>query len=366
MALPFNPDNLTQTGPIIPIEQAVRPQGLSISRDGTLVRFDTGIGVSNLGRLVVPVAHRAVGSSGNVVLAPDRFPAAVYVNGAVSPDGKSLAVAIHEFEDTSEGPISDIWILDFNTGSRRALTRGGTSDYPAWSANGDSIYFVNSGVNDDIMVMAASGRGGARKVMPVSPFPTLADLTVSADGIWAAAASGFTLHIDAQSRIRLWNLQSLGPDFRGIVLETPNGNPRHLDFSPTGRYLAFEDQGAIFVLPMDDVNSTPFQIWENSMSLPRWAADESKLLARHDDGHILYVDVQTDPVFATLGAARELIESGDRDTPPHLFDVFTSTAELTTLTAYLVPNSGVEASADSVDHSVDVHFVINLPAQLAK
>ncbi len=366
MALPFNPDKLSQTGPIIPIEQAVRPQGLSISREGTLAWIDTGIGVSSLSRLVVPVAHRVVGSSGNVVLAPDRFPAAVYVNGAVSPDGKSLAVAIHEYDDTSEEPISDIWILDFTTGSRRALTQGGTSDYPAWSAAGDSIYFVNNGVNDEIMVMAASGRGSARKVMPVSTFPTLADLTVSSDGVWAGAASGFTLHIDAQSRIRLWNLRSTDSDFRGIVLDTPNGNPRHLDFSPTGRYLAFEDQGAIFVLPMDDVNSTPFQIWENSMSLPRWAAHESRLLARHDDGHILYVDVQTNPVFATLGVPRELVEAGDRDTPPHLFDVFTGTPDLTYLSAYLVPNSGVDASADSDQQSVDVHFIINLPAHLAR
>ncbi len=362
MALPFDIDKLKQTGPIISIERLVDPQSLSISKDGTLVRTRAGITFAGPATAVVPVIYRKVGPSGDLTSGLDRFPAAFYANGVVGPDGKMAAVAIHEFDEASGARSSDIWILDFATGGRRALTRGGRSDYPAWSPAGDSIYFIHDGINDEIRVIASSGRGDARTIR-TTLLPMLADLTISPDGKWAVTAGG--VNIDSQSRGFLWDLGSSDP-FSRTALETPNGNPRQFDFSPNGKYLAFEDRGAVFVLPTDDLDSTPYLIWENSMTLPQWSADGSGLSAWQQRGGIQFVDVQSDPVFTALGAPRPLFDTPTGALVPNLFDVFPDDKYLTFLAAYPDPNSPVDVAADSVAQLVDVHFIINLPAILAK
>ncbi|MDX1429472.1 MAG: hypothetical protein R3282_04245, partial [Rhodothermales bacterium] len=365
MALPFDLKKLKQTGPIVSVEPFVRPQGLSVSNEGTLVSVATQFQVLGSTTPISPVVYRQVGSSGELVSRPGRFPAALYANGAVSPDGKSAAVAVREFDAASNAWSSNIWILDFTNGSRRALTQDGRSDYPAWSPAGDSIYFIRDGVNDEVVVMAASGRGGTRTVS-TSPIPTQWDLAVSPDGEWAATAAWWITNVtgvldEDGSRLRLWNLRT-GASF---TIDTPNGNPRQLDFSPSGRYLAFEDREAVFVLPLEDIESTPYPVWENSMSLPRWGADESKLYGRHETRFFVSIDVRTSPDFATAGPTVEIFPQGDRTLLADLFDVFPNTEHFEFLTGTSDPD-GAAATPDTVDSSVELRFIINVPAQLEK
>ena len=80
--------------------------------------------------------------------------AGVYDEIAVSPDGERAVI--------SAGAPSDLWIVDIDGGQRRRLTfaPGGESS-PAWSRDGDLIYYRawNADNPARIMVVPASGAG---------------------------------------------------------------------------------------------------------------------------------------------------------------------------------------------------------------
>jgi dipeptidyl aminopeptidase/acylaminoacyl peptidase len=360
MAMPFDPDRLEQTGPVFKVDERVRAEGLSVSREGTIIHVGERIGVLANSRPVVPVVLRQAGPSMDITVGPEVFPPAIYRDAVVNPDGNSAAIVVQERSESSLLPETDIWILDFESGTRRVLTRGGRSDFPAWSTTGDSLYYVETAEDDRIMVTAASGRGGENLVYETSA-PAAWDLAFSPDGRWAAYAMGIPPTMDTQTSLRLWRVnadRTLGTmdDPNKFRLETPNGNPRQFDFSPGGRYLAYEDQGAIFVQSLEDLESTPYQIFENSMSLPRWSPDGSKLYAIGPDGSGVSVAVQMEPVFRTVGAPRDEINwfvlAGA------LFDVFPSGDRF--LVGY--PSSGgvTDTASETPDESIDVHFILNL------
>lgn len=359
MAMPFDPDRLEQTGPLFQVDEDVRPEGLSVSREGTIIHVGDRIGTLANSRPIVPLILRFDGASAAIDLGPDVFPPAVYRDGVVHPDGRVAAVVVEEPSGSSIDPPSDIWILDFETGTRRALTRGGTSDFPAWSVTGDSLFFMSTEADDQLMVVAASGRGGEQLVYDTAT-PSAWDLAVSPNGTWAAYATGIPPTMESQSTMALWRMN--GEQRMGSIsdpakhrMETPNGNPRHFAFSPDSKYVAYEDQGAIFVQALEDLNSTPYPVFENSMNLPRWAPDGSKLYALRTDGSGVSIQVQTEPVFRTVSSPVEntwYVPSGT------LFDVLPSGDRI--LVGYSATGQSTSAGSELPDESVDVHFIFNL------
>ena len=57
----------------------------------------------------------------------------------VSPDGKRVVVTV------SDGTTQDLWIYDWQRGSRQKVTNGGINNYPLWTPDGQYIVFVVAG-----------------------------------------------------------------------------------------------------------------------------------------------------------------------------------------------------------------------------
>ena len=305
VAMPFDLGTLSQTGPLIPLEDHVRAEGLAVSKEGTLVHVGTHIGIVADTRPVFPIVSRMSGASIDIETPVDMFPSAIYRSAAVHPSGLQAAVVVEGLLQPDDyKPPTDVWILDFETGNRRAVTTGGVSDYPAWNPRGDSLYFVRDhGGSSSIMIKAASGRGSESTIVDTA-IPASFDLDVSSDGKWALWAGGIPTSRDQSSAYALFDLDSgmstMEADWGGAK-EGPNGNPRHFAFSPDNKYFAYEDQGAIFVQSVEDPDSPPTQVWENGMTTPQWAPDGSELYVRSTLSGGFGTPVQLDPFFTTVG-----------------------------------------------------------------
>jgi len=365
MAMPFDLNELKQAGPLISLDQNVRPEGFSLSQEGTLAHVGAQVGVVNNSLPIVPMILRQVEATMMTVSPFEEHPSAIYRSGRVNPDGTKAAVVVESEVGDLGVAASNIWILDFETGTRRAITADGFSDYPAWSVTGDSLYYINTEGNDALMVRAATGRGGETLLLETA-IPGLVDLTISPDGKTALMAGGLSTTMDAASEILFWDLDNSASTLPGDwdkVLQTPNGNPRHFDFSPDGKYFAYEDQGAIFVQSIEDFDSTPYNVWDNGKSLPRWAHDGSQLYVRDDVSGGDGIEVQLDPVFSTIGAPTDYsqywyVMQGD------LFDTFPEKDVF--LTGYPDPSIDPGIASDSTVADIDLRLIVNLTNELSR
>ena len=134
MAQPFDPDTRQPKGDAFPLAEQVSSEGsryvgASVSENGTLVyaRDDsrTATRLTWLDR-----AGRALATLGE---------AARYINLALSPDERRVAVALA----TGSPENIDIWIIDIPRNVRSRLTVDpGTDGSPVWSQDGTRIAFV--------------------------------------------------------------------------------------------------------------------------------------------------------------------------------------------------------------------------------
>lgn len=359
MYLPFDLKTLSPSGPLVTIDQNVQPEGLSVSNEGTLIHVGQATGRIQDLRPSFPVIARKLGQSMDFELDMETFPSAVYRSPSIHPNLNAAAIVI-QGEPRVDGPVArDIWLLDFQNKTRRALTTDGNSDYPVWNATGDSLYYISNGQSDALMIMASTGRGGSRNVFE-DLTPEFVDLDISPDGKWAVMAAGIPPSIDAGTAAALIDLTT-GKLFGGesgsatASFETPGGNPRQFSFSPSSKYVAYEDQGAIYVQSMDDLNSTPVMLWANSMSLPQWAPDESMVyVVGVEDGVMHGVQVQTEPVFSPIGAptAKAINET------LRTLNVFRVIEADRFLVAYM--DASAEVEKESEPTSIDLHVMVNM------
>ncbi len=309
VTMSFDEKSLTQSGAITPLDSQILPEGFAASRENTLVHFGSDIGLIANTRPRKPlIVDQAEGTF--LTRSEDVFPAAIYRSAAVSPDGQRVAVVIEEPVEDKILPNTDIWVLDFETGSRRRITSGGISDYPAWNPAGDSLYHIEvRATSSDVVVRAASGQGNSRVLLP-STAPYLGDLDVSPDGRWLVVSGGLPTSWDSWSRMVVMDLSTQPSQIPADVGEPAvNGNPRHYQISPDSRYVAFEDEGGIYVQSLEDAQSPAVEIWPNGKTAPRWAPDGSRLYALDVNGGGFGMDVRLDPVFTTLGNERDYNDS---------------------------------------------------------
>ncbi len=354
-AVPIDFKTYTQTGPITTLAENLREEGLSASSEGTVLHAGFDFGSFNFLEPVVPRVFERVAGSLNTISSRELIPAARYRSIDVHPDGRRAAIVVVESTDI---PIRrDIVILDLEQGTRRSITRDGRSDYPAWGVTGDSLFFIRTRPSGDdaVMVMAADGTGEERIVLQGN-IPRLVDLNVSPDGAYIGYAQGVPPTIGLFSRLSI--LPTGKPRF---VIETPNNNPRHLKFSPNSKFIAYEDDGGIFVQSLERPESLPFPLWESGMTKPQWAPDGSKVYAMDTDRSVHSVAVQTEPVFRELA-------------PPEMSMVlsFSRTggvfATLPKMDHFVLSfrNPGAE-NVDRPDSSaieLDIHFLVNVPELL--
>src|SRR6478735_965081 len=90
---------------------------------------------------------------------------------ALSPDGRTAAVAVTEWSVPKSRSTSSLWLVDVAGGAPRRLTRGGTDSSPAWSPDGARIAFVSKRGDDEVPALyVIDVRGGEARRLASMPY----------------------------------------------------------------------------------------------------------------------------------------------------------------------------------------------------
>jgi hypothetical protein len=157
-AVPFSLSKLEVTGePFLIAPNAENP---SVAADGTLL-YEQAIGGGLTQLAWVDRSGQVMGNIGQ--------PQPRQVFPALSPDGKRVAVAADEGENT------DVWIHDAARNTKTRLTFEPTPEtVPAWSPRGDQIAYQTSVIQGGfaLQLKAADGSGDAKEVAKPGTLPS--------------------------------------------------------------------------------------------------------------------------------------------------------------------------------------------------
>lgn len=198
------------------------------------------------------------------VVEPARFAALT-----ISPDGKRLAIA----KDNSG--TTDIWVYSLEDGNARRLTRGGNNQYPMWSDDGDTIFFIHSGTDDTPGIYFTSSTSATfEKTFVFQTFRLLLDVHPGDLGI-TAVSNG------EDEDIVLVNLQT---GEQNVVAGTVGVQDDLANLSPDQEWVAYTADASgryeIVVSPIDE-RSQPVQVSIAGGEEPRWSPDMTELHYRY-------------------------------------------------------------------------------------
>ena len=189
------------------------------------------------------------------------------MNPRLSPDNTRLAMTVL----TDEG--RDVWVDDLERGTSTRLTTDGTSQFPAWSLDGERVYFGST--NPDargLYSRTADGSGepetlltGEQAMVPFSWTPDGQVLTfLEAGDIWTVSLDG-----DRSSY---------------LVSSFYEGNH---DLSPDGRWMAYNSnesgQAEVYIQRYPDLGDK-VTISTGGGAEPLWSPDGRELFYRNLDG----------------------------------------------------------------------------------
>ncbi len=312
LAVPFDADTLTVTGPPVPVAENVasgvvpgRGAGngvahFAVSKSGTLA-YIAGTFVAN-----TPRTLSWVDRSGREE--PLSAPARPYVYPRLSPDGTRLAVTVRDQEN-------DIWTWDLGRRTLSRFTFDPADDrYALWSPDGRRLAFGSTrGAEAGLWWQASDGTGAPERIAGLS-FDTYLYLLPTAmtrdnSHILATGTPGGG-----------GNIGGLTPDILQVPL-TGNRQPapliqtmyseRNVDLSPDGRWVAYESvesgQFEVYVRPFPDVTAGKWQASTNGGSQAMWAPGGNELFYVAGAGGIMSVRVDPGPPMV-IGAPAKIID----------------------------------------------------------
>ncbi|HEX3236013.1 MAG TPA: protein kinase [Gemmatimonadales bacterium] len=185
----------------------------------------------------------------------------------ISPDGRHIAVLV------TDGPKTDIWVDDLETGTLSRLTSSGNMTIAEWSRDGRSVIYAAPGNGSNWAVWRQSLGGGTTPELLVEQ-PLLAPV---AD----LAPDGHTVLLQTLTA-STWDLQSMRVDStRALkpfnVTPASDLDPR---FSPDGRWAALttDESGAFEVYVRSYPEPTvKIQVSVGGGAGAMWSADGTRL-----------------------------------------------------------------------------------------
>jgi eukaryotic-like serine/threonine-protein kinase len=223
-------------------------------------------------------------------------PAADYVDPAISPDGKRVAVSIRHVSEQQLG------VYEPGRGVlMRILSNGALNNAPVWTPDGKDLLFDTVGPSEKRGIYRIAADGGSAPQLVLET--TISSHITSVAGNYAAVMVN-----DPVTSADLW-LLSLGnqPDMRPFK-QSPAAE-RQGTFSPDGRYMAYASnesgRSEIYVEPVPGPGGR-WQISTDGGEQPRWVRNGREIVYRSGT-KMMSVPVQVQPVFRS-GKAIELFD----------------------------------------------------------
>ncbi|HXV76117.1 MAG TPA: protein kinase [Candidatus Polarisedimenticolaceae bacterium] len=293
----FDVERLATRGTPVPVVHDV--MGM---RSSGIVHFDFAAD-----GLLAYVAGESVSRESRMVwLEPDGriepidAPVAGYTDPRISPDGRSIAVAIEG------GSTFDIWIYDIERETSTRLTFEGDNTFPTWSPDGTRILFASVRNNAAVGTYAKNADGSGTDELVYAP-DVAAHQGKAVPTDWAP--DGRTVLIDFTDE-RAGNLMAvdLVDGERRVLLATPAGEHTGR-ISPDGRFLAYTSdesgRAEVYVRPHPGPGGK-WQVSTDGGLHPTWSRDGKRLYFRQAD-EILVADVEAGDGRLRAGRPRKIV-----------------------------------------------------------
>jgi Tol biopolymer transport system component len=296
MAQRFDADALALSGEPVRIAEAIasNPQ---LGRAAVAVS-DTGLLVYRAGSAFEPTRLTWFDRRGARLGEVDK--PAVYRGLGLSPDGKFLAVHIHQ-----EPSGGDVWIIDLQRGTSTRFTFNAHNFAPSWTRDGQSILFTSDKEGpQNLYRKAASGAGGEAMAYGNGISAFVEDITKNGEWMVYGAPGGTT-----------------GLDVFRIPL-TRKGEPERLvsspffdglsKLSPDERWLAYESDESgrreIYAQPYPK-GTAKYQISTDGGRYVKWSPRGNEIFYLKEDGTLMAADVRTEGTALVVGTPKVLFNA---------------------------------------------------------
>jgi hypothetical protein len=301
LAAPFDVEDLRlEAAPEAVLSEVRRPVDVPqywLASDGTLLYFRGESSAPRRAQLVW------VDRSGrNTPLDPDWSitPGSTsLVRYSVSPDGRSVV-----YRDAAS-PGGDIWVKEVDTGVLSRVTFGESREAtPAWSADGDSVYFASdrrTGGVLDLWIKAADGVGAARLVAESGR--DIVEIEPSRAGEWVL------FRVDEGQESDTRDIFGIRPGIDTVavpLLADPDVHENSASISPDGRWVVYAEGGTteqqVFVRPFPDTERGRWQIpldVDEAVGWTRWSHSGDEIFLMSGDSAYV-ARVETEPTFRVL------------------------------------------------------------------
>src|SRR5262249_21841327 len=208
----------------------------------------------------------------------------------LSPDGRRLAVTTDEDRDGRDF----IRVVDLDRDVSTRVTSEGEESYPVWSPDGKQLAFRSGlGPRYRIGLVAADGSTDVRQLI--------------------AGMKMLPNYFSADGRALLYmRLPGAGPQL--AVLEVGSDASRDLgsgaeaQFSPDGKWIAFNATQQIFVAPYPGPGER-VALSRDGGAQPRWSGDGKRIFYIDNDRRLMEVTVATDGARLVPSAPRALFRT---------------------------------------------------------
>lgn len=289
----FDADRLRVMGEASPVVDDVWWDSLStlatavsVSGNGVLA-YQTG-GLSRSRLLWLDRAGREVGVAG---------PPGAYIEPALSPDGKWVAVTRGE---PDSGRVN-VWMIDLERGSLSPASSS-HSAVPIWSPDGKRIAYATF-PSGGVYVQEAHGGGGSKLLFPTKSFTPLSDWSRDGRFVFYDDVDWRTFHPNLEVR-------ELQPGLSKRVSEA-TWDETTARLSPDGRWLAYgsnESGSNEIIVRSFPASGDRRQVSVGGGTQPAWRGDGRELFYISPDGRVMAVDIRTEPRFEA-GTPRALFQT---------------------------------------------------------
>jgi len=291
MVAPFDQHSMRVTGEPTALTGDMRlgfvggSADLAVSATGTLV-YATGAGEGKQELVWVTRDGKAQ------AVDPD-WPGNFLGFPALSPDGKSLAVARVVNEESFS-----VWIKRLDRGPSIKLTLDGRQNYGAeWTPDGRSVTFSSTPATGATDLWTKRADGAAQAVMQLHQTGNLYHPRWSPDGKWLL----FQTDVGTPGSGDILAIRP-GIDTAPVPVVATSFTEMAPAFSPDGRWLAYTSnetgEDEIYVVPFPNTGAGKGAISSGGGTEPLWSHRGNELFYRDASGDLVAVEVHTDPTFS--------------------------------------------------------------------